>query len=169
MKIYNYLAFSIYKLLQIVFKKDNTDVLINKTSFIITLIILFALYSIKGIVELNGYDDSVISPLYLFAIMLIIWIPNYLYLKKEYFINDDFFFNYRNIVSALIMIFGVVIVFLVVANKNRTRIFKKKGYSQEVIDNGGREKFDPNKKPESLEDEIRLWYYNTFDKKDSIK
>lgn len=168
MKIYDYLAFSIYGLLKIIFKRDIEQVLLRKTSFIITLIILLLSYTIKGIFELNGYDDTVVSGVYIFLIILLIWIPNYIYLSKRKFLENDFEFTRKNIIQVIVLVLTVFIAFMIIANKNRERIFRKRGYSQEVIDNGGKEPFNPNKKPESLEEDIRLWYYNTFEKKDSI-
>ncbi|WEK68919.1 MAG: hypothetical protein P0Y62_13820 [Candidatus Chryseobacterium colombiense] len=85
-------------------------------------------------------------------------------MKKEKFLNSDFLFSYKNVLSFLVIIFGLGGIFISVANKNRERIFKERGYSQEVIDNGGEEPFDPAKKPKSLEGDLRLWYYNNFEK-----
>ncbi|WP_312343947.1 hypothetical protein [Chryseobacterium binzhouense] len=96
--------------------------------------------------------------------MIIVWLPNYLYLRKEKFLNGNFSFNYRNVVSFFSIVILILSFFITIANKNRERIFRKRGYSQEVIDNGGVESFDPKKKPQSLEGDIRLWYYNTFEK-----
>jgi hypothetical protein len=128
------------------------------------LIFWVALISLKTILELKGYNDDIIPQIYIYILVFILWLPNYLYLKREKFLNSNFTFNYKNVIYVLIVIFSVGSVFLFVANKNRERIFIKRGYSQEVIDNGGVEPFDPNKKPESLEGDIRLWYYNTFEK-----
>ncbi|MEG1590907.1 MAG: hypothetical protein RR305_01440 [Chryseobacterium sp.] len=96
--------------------------------------------------------------------MGIVWLPNYLYLKKEKFLNYDFSFNYKNGVFFLSLVLIISGFFITIANKNRERIFKSRGYSQEVIDNGGTEPFDPKKTPESLEGKIKLWYYHTFEK-----
>ncbi|SHF23820.1 hypothetical protein [Chryseobacterium takakiae] len=167
MKVYNYFAFSTYKLLEIVFKKDNERILVLKTSFIISLLILLVLYSIKGIFELNGYNDTVIPPLYIFLLIVIIWLPNYIYLNKKNFLMDNNVFSLKNVIQVLLFIITVVAGFIIIANKNRERIFRERGYSEEMINNGGKEAFDPQKKPESLEEKIRLWYYNTFEKKDS--
>ncbi|GEM_PF-2314374 len=167
MKVYNYFAFSTYKLLESIFKKDNERLLVLKTSFIISLLILLVLYSIKGIFELNGYNDTVIPPLYIFLLIVIIWLPNYIYLNKKNFLMDNNVFSLKNVIQVLLFIIAVVTGFIIIANKNRERIFKERGYSEKMINNGGKEAFDPQKKPESLEEEIRLWYYNTFEKKDS--
>ncbi|MBV8326900.1 hypothetical protein [Chryseobacterium sp.] len=166
MKLYNYWAFSIYKLLKIGFKKDDRSILIHKTALVVSFLLFLILCSLKFFSELNGYDDTVISNLYLFGIMCVIWLFNYLYLRKGTFIKDDFFFNYTNIIVAVISIVGVFILFMITADKSRERIFKKRGYSQEIIDNGGAEPFDPDKKPASLEDEIRLWYHYRWEGKD---
>lgn len=164
MKLYNYLAFSIYQIFHKTIKRDDHFTLIIKTSFVLTLMILLIFYSILFYLDLKGYHHNLIPKLYLFFIMLIIWLPNYFYLKKERFLNSNFLFSYKNVLSFLVVIFGLGSVFISVANKNRERIFKERGYSQEVIDNGGIEPFDPTKKPESLEGDLRLWYYNTFEK-----
>ena len=164
MKLYNYIAFSIYQIFHKTIKGDNHFTLIIKTSFILTLIFWVSLNILKGVFELKGYNDDIIPKIYIFILMLVLWLPNYLYLKREKFLNSEFSFNYKNVIHVLIVIFSVGSIFMFVVDKNRERIFKKRGYSQEVIDNGGVEPFDPNKKPESLEGDIMLWYYNTFEK-----
>ena len=169
MKFYNYLAFSIYHIFKKTTKRDDHFMLVFKTSNALSLLIIFVIYTIKIICELNGYNDEIISNFYIFIFIIIIGIPNYLYLRKEKFLDYDFSFNYKNIIYTLLLIFFIGGTFLFVANKNRERIFKKRGYSQKIIDNGGVEPFEPNKKPQSLEGDIKLWYYNTFQKKDSIK
>lgn len=163
MYLYNYLAFSIYQIFKRINKNDSHQLLIFTTSLIITLCICIVLFSIKAICELSGFDDEVFPNYYICIFMGIVWLPNYLYLKKEKFLNYDFSFNYKNGVFFLSLVLIILGFFITVANKNRERIFKKRGYSQEVIDNGGAEPFDPQKTPESLEGKIRLWYYNTFE------
>ncbi|MCS3867369.1 hypothetical protein J3D55_000285 [Chryseobacterium ginsenosidimutans] len=114
--------------------------------------------------ELKGFNDDIFSGFYILIFMTIIWLPNYLYLRKEKFLNSYFYYNYRNVVFFVGVILIVLSFFIIIANKNRERIFKERGYSQEVIGNGGEEPFDPNKKPDSFEGEVRLWYYNVFEK-----
>lgn len=164
MKLYNYLAFSIYQIFHKTIKKDDHFTLISKTSFVLALIMMLMFYCILFYLDLKGYHHKLIPKLYLFLIMVVIWLPNYFYLRKEKFLNCDFLFSYKNVLSFLIIIFSLGSVFISISNKNRERIFKERGYSQEIIDNGGVKPFDPNKKPESLEGDIRLWYYNTFEK-----
>ncbi len=164
MKLYNYLAFSIYQIFNKTIKRDRHFTLLIKTSFVLTLMMLIIFYSILCYLDLKGYHHNLIPKVYLFLIMFLIWLPNYFYLRKEKFLNSDFLFSYKNILSFLVVIFGLGSVFMFVANKNRERIFKERGYSREVINNGGAEPFDPAKKPESFEGELRLWYYNNFEK-----
>jgi len=168
MRIYNYIAFSIYYIFKKTIKRDDHIALVFKTSTALTLICLSVFYSLFFFGELKGYYNISIPTIYLFAIMVMIWLPNYLYLKKEEFLNSDFSFSFRNIFSTIAVVFLFGGTFYWVASQNRERLFKELGYSQEIIDNGGVESFDPNKKPESLEGDIRLWYYNTFEKKDTL-
>ncbi|GEN76104.1 hypothetical protein [Chryseobacterium hagamense] len=169
MKIYNYVAFSVYGLLKRVNKKDDKRKLLYKTSLIISLIMVLVSFTIKGILELNGYNDTVIPPLYLFLWMIIVLIINYLCLKKRGFQENGFEFTWKNTVVVIVLISGIITVFILVADKNRERIFRKRNYSQDVTDRGGIKPFNPDEKPQSLEGEVRLWLYDTFEKKDSAE
>ncbi|WP_294234747.1 hypothetical protein [uncultured Chryseobacterium sp.] len=169
MKIYDDLAFSVYGLLMKINKKDNTRKLLYKTSLIISLMMVLLSFTVKGVLELNGYDDTVIPPFYIFLWISVVLIINYLYLKRRGFPGNDFEFTYKNTVLVIILILGIITFFILVANKNRERIFRNRNYSQEVTDHGGIKPFNPNEKPKSLEGEVRLWLYDTFEKKDSVK
>lgn len=169
MKIYDNLAFLVYRLLMKINKKDNRRKLLYKTSLVISLMIVLILFTVKGILELNGYDDTAIPPLYIFLWLSVVLIINYSYLKKRDFPENDFEFTYKNTVLVIILISGIITVFILVANKNRERIFRKRNYSKEAIDHGGRKPFNPDEKPQSLEDNLRLWFYTAFEKKDSVE
>lgn len=130
---------------------------------------MYILYFLKGFLELNGYNDDLIPNFYLFICIIIVWLPNYLYLRKEKFLDCDFLFGIKNVILCLIIILIIGTIFMSVAVENRERLFRQRVYSQEVINNGSVEPFDPKKEPASLEDNIKLWYYHTFEKDDSTK
>lgn len=169
MKIYDDLAFSVYGLLKKINKKDDKRKLLYKTSVIISLMMVLISFTVKGILELNGYDDTVIPPFYIFLWLSFVLIINYLYLKKRDFQENGFEFTWKNTVVVIVLISGIITVFILVANKNRERIFRKRNCSQEVTDHGGIKPFNPDEKPQSLEGEVRFWLYGTFEKKDSAE
>lgn len=90
--------------------------------------------------------------------------PIYLHIRKKHYLEYNFKESkkgYFYFISLLVIIYTVSVYF---ANKSREKIFEERGYTKEQIENGGKKPFNPDEKPKSLEGEIRLWYYNTFEK-----
>jgi len=92
-----------------------------------------------------------------------------LYNEKFSNFNRDHDYNKKYFIYFLLIVTLTAIFYITIANIDRKRFFIEKGYSKELIENGGVEPFNPKNKPKSLEGKIRLWYYNNFEKKDTIK
>lgn len=88
-------------------------------------------------------------------------------LYKEDFktFHKDVDYNKKYFIYFFIILIFTGIFCAKVANINRNRIDIERGYSKDLIENGGVEPFDPKKEPTSIEGSIRLWYYNHFQKR----
>lgn len=167
MKIFfNYIIFHIYTFQK---RVGNEDIASISISMMLTILVWF-LMNIIDIILFVYYDYEIIklSKIQIILIMVVIFTPIYLYIRKKYYLEYNFKESkkgYFYFISLVVIIYTVSVYF---ANKSREKIFKERGYTKEQIENGGKNGFNPNEKPKSLEGEIRLWYYNTFEKKNSV-
>ena len=166
MKIFfNYIIFHIYTFQK---RVGNEDIASISISLILTILIWFLLNTISTILFVY-YDYEInLSKIQIILIMAVIFTPIYLYIRKKYYLDYNFKESktvYFFLISLLVIIYTIFVHF---SNKSREKIFKERGYTKEQIENGGKRGFNPNEKPKSLEGEIRIWYYNTFEKKDSV-
>ena len=159
----NYIIFHIYNFQK---KVGNEDIANFSISTIITLLVCFLVNIINTILFVYfDYEIIKLSIFKIILIMFIIFIPIYFYIRKEHYKEYNFSESkkgYSYFFFLIVVIFSITVYF---AKKSRYKIMINQGYTKEQILNDGKKKFDPNEKPKSLEGEIRLWYYNTFEKK----
>lgn len=139
---------------------------------IFELIALCYLYSFYGFLHLSLNKEAIDEGPTVYIIISCIaalFVGTYLY--KEDFSDFNRANNYDR--KYFLYFFTIILIgaciFLIGANENRNRIFIKRGYSKEMIENGGVEPFDPKKTPISLEGKVKLWYYNNFERKDDVE
>lgn len=166
-KIFNYIIFHIYTFQK---RVGNEDVASITISLILTVLVWLFINSISSFLFVY-YDYEIInlSKVYIILIMIVIFIFIYLYIKKRNYLEYHFEESIKGYFYFIILVVSLFSMFIYFANKSRNKIFEKRGYTKEQIQNGGKKEFNPTEKPKSLEGEIRLWYYNTFEKeKDTI-
>lgn len=164
-RFFNYIIFHIFTFQK---RVGNEDIASISISMMLTILVWF-LMNIIDIILFVYYDYKIInlSKIQIILIMAVIFMPIYLHIRKKHYLEYNFKESkkgYFYFISLVVIIYTVSVYF---ANKSREKIFEERRYTKEQIENGSNKLFNPNEKPKSLEGEIRLWYYNTFEKKDS--
>ncbi|MCS3529891.1 hypothetical protein [Chryseobacterium sp. JUb7] len=155
-------------------KQDNGNIKLAKfTIFIIFgIILLINVYTFYALLHLliskKAFHEGPIVYVSL-AIIVSIFLGYYLYSEKFSDFNRNSNYNKKYFMFFFLIIILTAVFYVTIANINRKRFFTEKGFSKELIENNGVEAFNPNKKPKSLEGKIKLWYYNNFEKKDTLK
>lgn len=163
----------IYNIYLYYMKKDNENSKLAKfTTFLIFgLILLINIYTFYGSLHLLISEKSIDEgpTVYIsIASIVSVFLGFYLYNEKFNDFNRDYDYNKKYFMYFFLIIILTGVFYITIANIDRKRLFTEKGFSKELIENNGLEPFNPNKKPTSLEGKIRLWYYNNFEKKDSL-
>ncbi|SHF71640.1 hypothetical protein [Chryseobacterium vrystaatense] len=165
---------TLYHIYLFYLKRDKNDERLAKfTIFIIFgLILLINTYSIYGFFRLYTspftIDDGPVIYISI-ACIVSVFLGCYLYKEKFNDFSKDLNYNKKYFFYFFLIVILSAVFYIKVAHINRERIFIKRGYSKELIENGGVEPFDPKKRPTSLEGKLKLWYYNNFEKKDSVE
>lgn len=164
----------VYNIYLYYMKQDNENNKLAKfTTFLIFgLILLINIYTFYGLIHLL-ISKKVLNegPAIYISIASIVSVFFGYYLYNENFsdFTRDHDYNKKYLKYFFLILILTAVFYITVANISRKQYFIEKGFSKELIENGGIEPFNPNKKPTSLEGEIRLWYYNNFEKKDSLE
>lgn len=164
----------IYNIYLYYMKQDNENSKLAKfTTFLIFgLILLINIYTFYGLLHLLISEKSINGGATVYiSIASIVSISLGYYLYNEKFSDFNKYHNYNNkyFLYFFLIIILTAIFYITIANIDRKLFFIEKGFSKELIENNGVEPFNPNKKPTSLEGKIKLWYYNNFEKKDSLE
>lgn len=155
-------------------KQDNENSKLAKfTTFLIFgLILLINIYTFYGLLHLLISEKSINGGATVYisiASIVSISLGYYLYNEKFSDFNKYHNYNKKYFLYFFLIIILTAIFYITIANIDRKLFFIEKGFSKELIENNGVEPFNPNKKPTSLEGKIKLWYYNNFEKKDSLE
>lgn len=155
-------------------KQDNENNKLAKfTIFLIFgLILLINIYTFYGLLHLiiskNALKEG--PTVYIsIASIVSVFLGYYLYNEKFSDFNKGLDYNKKYFMYFFLIIILTAVFYITIAKINRKRSFIERGFSKELIENDGVEPFDPKKKPKSLEGKIKLWYYNNFEKKDSLE
>lgn len=104
---------------------------IISTSIVSTLFIYFFIFTVNGIVYFyKAEEDLSFGVNYKFWILLLgitIYLVNYyLFIKSEIFLKQDFKKDRKGGLVIIFIVLSIGILFVIVANKNREKIFKER-------------------------------------------
>lgn len=163
----NYILFHIHTFQK---KVGNEDVAPITISIMLSILVWFLINIINTILFVYfDYESMKLSKIYIILIMVVIFFPIFGYIRKKYYLEYNFKESIKGYLYFIFLIAFIVVTYVYFAKKSREKIMIIKGYNIEQVENESIKLFNPHEKPKSLEGEIRLWYYNTFREKDSLK
>ena len=163
----NYILFHIHTFQK---KVGNEDVAPITISIILSILVWFLINIINTILFVYfDYESMKLSKVNIILIMVVIFFSIYGYIRKRYYLEYNFKESIKGYIYFIFLVIVIIATYVYLANKSREKIMIIKSYNTEQVENESKKLFNPHEKPKSLEGEIRLWYYNTFRKKDSIK